>query len=307
MNRKIVLVFFIFAIIAGGAWLFLLRSPQVEVGNGKIHIVASFYPLAQIASVVGGDLVAVRTLVPAGTEPHDFEPSSRDFIEIGKADILLYNGAGFEPWVKKWMASGSVQNVHAVDIANSLRERNASLIDRGGAPDPHFWLDPVLYREEAVIVRDMLATIDPLHRDAYYERATRFTSTLEALDARFQKELASCAIHDIVVSHDAFQYLASRYGFSATAIAGISPDEEPAPKELARIVSVAREKKVKYIFSETVASPKFSELIAREIGGATLVLNPIESLTPNEVQLGEDYVSIMETNLSNLQKAMTCN
>lgn len=307
MNRKLALCLFILAFIAGSVWLFSLRAPQAEVGNGKIHIVASFFPLAHVASIVGADLVSVRTLVPAGIEPHDFEPSSRDFIEIGKANLLLYNGAGLEPWVKKWQASGFAGNVHAIDMALALREQGTSLADRNGTIDPHFWLDPMIYQKEAEIVRDTLIALDPQHQDMFRENATRFISKLSALGEHFQKGLASCDLHDIIISHDAFEYLASRYGFIATAIAGISPDEEPAPKDLVRIATIARDKKVKFIFSETIANPKFSELIAREIGVATLVLNPIESLTPDEVQLQEDYISIMEKNLINLRKAMSCN
>lgn len=306
MMRKIILGLFVFTVVLGSAWLFVLRAPQGETGNGKIRVVASFYPLAYISSFIGGDMVSVRTLVPAGTEPHDFEPSARDFIEIGKAGVLLYNGAGFEPWVKKWETSGTKRSVHAVDVASAISAADISLITRSGVVDPHFWLDPVIFAKEVEIVRDALISVDSAHQDAFRWKAALLISKLGDLDQRFQNGLASCAVRDIVVSHDAFGYVAARYGISATSIAGISPDEEPAPKDLARISVIAREKGVKYIFSETVASPKFSDAIAREIGGQTLVLNPLESLTPSEVQLGEDYISIMEMNLSNLQKAMTC-
>lgn len=307
MNCKIALGVLLLAVFLGGVSFLVFRAPVPATKNGKIHIVASFYPLAHVASDIGGELVSVKTLVPAGIEPHDFEPSSRDFIEIGKANLLLYNGAGLEPWVKKWQASGFAGNVRAIDMTLALREHDVLLAERNGAIDPHFWLDPMIYQKEAEVVRDTLIVIDPQHQDLFRENAARFISKLLALDEHFKKGLASCDLHNIIISHDAFGYLATRYGFSATAIAGISPDEEPAPNVLARITMFARDKKVKFIFSETVASPKFSELIAREVGVATLILNPIESLTPNEVQLEEDYISIMEMNLNNLRKAMSCN
>lgn len=306
MRRNLALGLFVLVVAIGGAWLFVLRAPKPETENGKIHVVASFYPLAYITSVVGGDLVSVRTLVPAGAEPHDFEPSSRDFIEIGKANILLYNGAGFEPWVKKWETSGTFRSVHIVDMASALSERGASLVIRSGVVDPHFWLDPTILEKEVGIVLDALVNIDPVHQDIFRENASRLVLSLAGLDQRFQKGLALCSVHDVVVSHDAFGYLGARYGFSVISIAGISPDEEPAPRNLALIATIAREKGVKFIFYETVASPKFSEAIAREIGGETLILNPLESLTQSEVQSGEDYVSKMEMNLNNLQKAMSC-
>lgn len=306
MARKIKLVFFIIIVIVGGIWLYVIRAPLSEPTNGRIKVVASFYPLAHIASVVGGEFVSVRTLVPAGTETHDFEPSSRDLIEIGGAEAFIYNGAEFEPWIRKWNLSGFSRDVLVVDIARKLEEKDVVLQYRHNILDPHFWLDPSVFIKEIEIIRDTLAGLDPIHRDLFFERAERFTREINLLDIRFQNELSSCEVRDVVVSHDAFGYLASRYKFFLTPIAGISPDEEPAPKDLARIVKIVREKGVKYIFSETVASPKFSEAMAREIGGSILVLDPLEGLIPSDVQSGEDYISKMEMNLTNLKIAMSC-
>lgn len=306
INRKLVLVAVIFAIVFLSAFFLTARIPQKETHNERIHIVASFYPLSHIAKAIGGNLVEVQNLVPSGVEPHDFEPSSRDLVEIGNADAFLYNGAGLESWIKKWSDGISVKPEHVINMEESLKTRGAKLYSKDGITDPHFWLDPQIMKNEVSIVRDMLTDIDPSHKDLFTENAKRYTSSLGLLDEHFRAGLSSCVLRDVVVLHEAFNYLAGRYGFNVTSIEGISPDEDPSPKELARIVNLAREKGVKHIFFETVASPKFSELIAREIGGATLVLNPIESLTPNDVQSGEDYFSIMEMNLNNLQTAMQC-
>lgn len=307
INRKLVSIVTILAIISGVIFLLSSRIPQKNTQNGRIHIVASFYPISYVASSVGGNLVAVRNLVPAGVEPHDFEPSPRDLIEIGNADILLYNGAGLEPWIKKWEQGVSVHPVHIINMAEALKKQKVRLIEKDGIADPHFWLDPQIMKSEAIIVRDLLIEIDPLHKDMFTDNADRYISALDLLDQHFREGLSSCTLHDVIVLHRAFDYIASQYKFKATSIEGISPDEEPSPRELARIISLVREKGVKHIFLETISSPKFSELIAREVGGATLVLNPIESLTPDDVQSGEDYLSIMEMNLNNLQIAMSCN
>jgi len=287
--------------------LLLYRIPQINTGNGKIHIVASFYPLSDVANVVGGNLVSVRNLVPAGVEPHDFEPSSRDLVEVGNADVLIYNGGALEPWVKKWDQGISVRPKSVLNMTDLLKGQRVGLIENNGSIDPHFWLDPTIMKREVQIILGLLVQIDPAHKDIFTNNAKRFLISLDTLDSHFRTRLSSCTLRDVVVLHKAFDYLARQYNFSVTSIEGISPDEEPSPKELARITGLVRAKGVKYIFAETVASPKFSELIAREVGGTTLVLNPLESLTPNEVQLGEDYISIMEMNLNNLQKAMLCN
>ena len=121
------------------------------------------------------------------------------------------------------------------------------------------------------------------------------------------RSLSVCEKQDVIVSHDAFGYLAREYNFNTIAIAGISPDEEPSSKTLATLTKIALSKNIKHIFFETTVSPKLSETIAREIGGSVLVLNPLESLTQHEVQLGEDYVTVMKTNLENLRTALICN
>lgn len=307
IKRRFISIVIVFAIIFYMAIFLSSRIPQNSAQNGRIHIVASFYPLSYVAKTIGGNLVTVRNLVPAGVEPHDFDPSARDLIEIGNADILIYNGASLEPWVKKWENGNSPRPKLVINMASALKGQGVKFIENQGTIDPHFWLDPSIMKSEAEIVRDALGNIDSVHKDLFGETADRLSGNLDALDKRFRAGLSSCVSRDVVVLHKAFSYLAREYNFSATSIEGISPDEEPSPKELARIVSFVREKGVKYIFFETVASPKFSELIAREVGGSTLVLNPLESLTPNEVQSGEDYISIMTMNLNNLRTAMLCN
>lgn len=307
INRRVIAVAIIFTAVFSAIFLLSERAPKTGTSDEKIRIVTSFYPLSHIAMAVGGNLVNVRNLVPAGVEPHDFEPSARDLVEIGNADALLYNGAGLESWIKKWNDGISVKPKYIVNMAEVLKKQGAGLFVKDGITDPHFWLDPQIMKKEVAIVRDLLIEIDPSHKDLFTENAKRYTSALDLLDEHFRIGLSSCVLRDIIVLHEAFNYPASRYGINATSIEGFSPNDEPSPKELARIIALAREKGVKHIFFETVASPKFSELIAREIGGTTLVLNPIESLTPNEVQSGEDYFSIMEMNLNNLQIAMQCN
>lgn len=306
-SQKLISVIIILVVVCGAILLFTTRTPQKDVQDEKIRIVTSFYPLSYIATMIGGNLVSVTSLVPAGVEPHDFEPSPRDLVKIGDADILLYNGASLEPWVKKWERSTTVRPKHTINMSDALVEQGVNLIESDGVVDPHFWLDPVIMKSEVEIVRAILVQADPSHRELFDNNTLIFLGTLDTLDQRFRVGLSPCSLRDIVVLHDAFSYLARQYNFVATSIEGISPEEEPSPKDLVRIINLVREKGVKHIFFETVASPKFSDLIAREVGGSTLVLNPIESLTPNDVQFGEDYFSIMEKNLNNLRKAMICN
>ena len=110
----------------------------------------------------------------------------------------------------------------------------------------------------------------------------------------------------MIASHNAFTYLANRYDLNIVSISGLSPNEEPSPKRLAEIADFARQNNVKYIFFEMLVQPRLSETIAREVGAQTLVFNPLEGLTDEEIAQGENYLSVQRKNLSNLRTALDC-
>ena len=306
MNRlTFFLVGIVLLLVLGSSFVFLNNRQESSQGN-KLKIVTSFYPLAYIASEVAGDRATVEDLTPPGSEPHDFEPTLRTIASIGKADLLLYNGAGFEPWVSAWRRGSFDRPTLLIDMMSALKGKDVRLITKGEALDPHVWLDPILMAKEVEIVRDMLIYLDPLSEMIYQENAQRLITKLTLLDEEFKSGLRTCELREIVVSHEAFAYLARAYGLSMIAIAGISPDEEPSPKTMTSIVDLVRLKKVNTIFFETAVSPKLAESIAREVGAQTLVLNTLESLTLDEVQSGEDYIRVMQKNLTNLRKALLC-
>ncbi len=280
-------------------------TQQDTVDTLKVY--TSFYPLAYAVSEVGGNRVSVTNLLASGGEAHDFEPSLREYVALGESDLFLYNGAHLEPWVEKWGKGSFERPTSVVDVADLLGKKGVPMIIRDGEIDPHFWLDPMIFKQEVDIIRDALIVIDPIHADEYRANGDRLISTINNLDQRFRDGLRSCANNSIITSHDAFGYLARQYNFSVIPIAGISPHEEPSPKALSMIVDLARTKGLKHVFFETTASPKLSEVIAREIGGQTLVLNPLESLTADELQSGESYISKMDMNLNNLRTALLCN
>ncbi len=129
---------------------------------------------------------------------------------------------------------------------------------------------------------------------------------LDQLDKTYAEGLKTCKQKDIITSHAAFGYLATRYGLNQVAISGISPDEEPSSQQLAEVAKFAKENDVKYIFFESLVSPKLSETIAHEIGAKTLVLDPLEGISDDDIKQGKNYFTVMENNLKNLQKALQC-
>lgn len=304
-----------------------------------VRVVASFYPLYYFARQVGGERVDVTSLVPTGVEPHDWEPTASDVKALNRAQVFVYNGAGFEPWVEKVLGSlenpkliavdtshglelleaGEDPHGHAHDAAGDHRDEHPHAEGSGkgeggadhadghaGAPDPHIWLDPVYNQHQVQRIADALAQADPAGKDVYAANARALIEKLKALDKEYQT-LAACPRKEIVISHAFFAYPARRYGLEQIPIiAGLSPNAEPTPKQIAELVRLVKEHNIRYIFFETLVSNKVAEVIARETGARALVLNPIEGLTPEEAAKGKDFLTLMQENLSNLKLALEC-
>lgn len=292
--------------------------------DDTIAISATFYPLGSFAEAVGGEHVTVEALTPAGSEPHDYEPSPRDIERILTSDLFLANGAGLDPWAEDLTDELNMHNVRMIIMTQDMRNLIVTSGDehdeedeekhmdededehREGNTDPHIWLDPIHAKSIVDRIADALVEIDGAHADAYRANAEAYKQQLDALDAQYKQDLASCALNKVIVSHAAFAYLADRYGFEMHPISGLSPEEEPSPRRLAELSHVAKENDIDVILFETLVSPKLSEALAREVGATTLVLNPLEGLTPDEVAQGMDYISVMRDNLKSLQTALRC-
>jgi zinc transport system substrate-binding protein len=258
-----------------------------DESSGEKRVAASFYPLAFAAEELGGDSVDVVNLTPPGTEPHDLEPTPSDVRELKSADLVLLLGDGFQPQLED--AAGDGEGVvELLDTPGMNRFENG---------DPHVWLDPTRYELIARRVGNELGTEASIQS---------FVARLKALDREYRSGLADCARDDIVTSHDAFGYLAERYGLHQIPITGLSPEAEPSPKDLSRVVDLVRSTDATTVFSETLVSPRIAKAVASETGARTAVLNPIEGLEPSEAKSGDDYFSLMRSNLATLRAALGC-
>jgi zinc transport system substrate-binding protein len=257
-----------------------------STATGKESVVASFYPLAFAATEIGGSRVDVENLTPPGSEPHDLEVSPQDVAAIRDADVVLLLGHDFQPQLED--AAGSGDNVVRLLDTPDLSLRGE---------DPHVWLDPVRYARIAARIGEVLGSPSA---------AARLETRLEALDDEYRTGLAHCARREIVTSHEAFGYLAERYGLEQVAITGLSPEAEPEPRKLQDVVNLVRSRGITTIFFETLVSPRIAQTVAHETGAQTAVLDPIEGLTDEEVARGEDYFSLMRKNLAELEAGLGC-
>jgi zinc transport system substrate-binding protein len=281
-------------------------SPSSAADENGVSVVASFYPLAEAASRVGGNLVSVQNLTPPGVEPHDLELAPDDIEAIATADVIVYLGGGFQPAVEDALAEA--EDAEAVDAlaAVDTSPAPASEAEEGLTVDPHVWLDPVRYEEIVRAVADALANADPVNEATYAANADAYVAELATLDEEFRTGLWDCERTTIVTSHEAFGYLADAYGLTQVGILGLSPEAEPDPRRLAELRDLVEREGVTTIFSEELVSPKVAETLANEAGVEVAVLNPIESLTDAQVEAGEDYVSAMRENLDTLRRALGC-
>ena len=266
----------------------------------KPLVVTTIYPLWEFARRVAGDRATVVSLVPAGVEPHDWEPAPRDVSQVRQAAVFVHTGTPLDGWAEKLLADLPGRRV-VVNVRGGL-----GVLTVGGITDPHLWLDPTLARAQVLAIAGGLEQADPAGREFYAENAKAFVARLDALDLEFAAGLADCARREVVTSHAAFAYLARRYRLTQVSVMGLSPEAEPSPADLAAIVRTARRLKVTHVFYETLVSPRLAETLSREIGATPLPLNPIEGVSPAEAAAGTGYLELMRANLANLRTALGC-
>jgi len=279
-------------------------------GSGAaLPVVASFYPLQLAAEQVGGAHVRVPNLTKAGAEPHELELTPRDVAEVSKATLVVFE-KGLAPAVDEAVAAEAPDR--GLDVAPAAKLDLTFTPVESGDPrpggdrvtDPHFWLDPVRYAAVAQAVADRLGTVDPAHRADYAANARAFKARLAALDGEFRRALAHCTSTSIVTSHNAFGYLARRYGMTQVGITGLSPEAEPEAATLARVATYVKEHHVSTIYAETLVSPAIADTVARETGARVATLDPLEGLTSSSA--GADYFAVMRSNLAALRAGQGC-
>jgi zinc transport system substrate-binding protein len=261
-------------------------------GGGRISVVASFYPVAEAARRVGGEAVRVTNLTPPGVEPHDLELTPVQVDALEDADLVLYLGRGFQPAIEA--------------VVERRKGPSVDLLTDVAPEDPHFWLDPVRLATAVGNVEKAMAAAKPDAAPAFHTNAERYRADLATLGSELRAGLANCRRRLLVTSHAAFHYLAERYGLTQQALSGISPEAEPDPQRLAQLADLIRREGVTTVFYEELVPAELARTLAREAGVKTAVLNPLEGLTAEEVDSGQDYLSVMRSNLAVLRAALDC-
>lgn len=311
MKKKIWLT--LITLFVGGILTACGSNPGSESSsedNGeKLSVITTFYPIYDFTQNIVGEEGDVDLLIPAGTEPHDFEPSAKQIAQMQEADAFVYHDENMEAWVPDTVEGWEDGNPSVIKGTEDIQlmsgsEEHEENEEQGHSHeyDPHTWVDPKLAIKEVEAIRDQLSQDYPDRKEAFEENAENYINELEDLDQEYETSLSNAQQKSFVTQHAAFAYLAKEYGLNQVSISGLSPDEEPSPERLAELKDYVEEHDIDYVYFEENASDKIAKTLADEVGVELEVLNPLESLTDDQMDNEEDYISVMRDNLTALEK-----
>jgi len=282
---------------------------QAQESNQKPTIAASTFSLYDIAKNIATNNAEVFMIMPFGVDAHSYEPSPKQMAKISKSSLVLYSGAGLEPWI-----DGFEFKNRALDISTFVELRELSHDEHhehghnhgAHGVDPHYWQDPqnmILATNQ--ITKELIALF-PKNREIYTKNRDAYVAMLQNLDASYKSKLSECKLDTIIVNHNAFSYLANRYNFHTEALSGLSPEAEASAKGMIKLIKFIKEHKVKVIFFEKFASQKAIKAIAKEANVDADVLQPLGNITADEAKQNLTYEDIMRINLQKISTALEC-
>ncbi len=304
MDRRLTLALMIATLVAAGLGVAYLARTQPQP-SGKLAVVATFYPLSYLTETIGGDRVEVTTLIPPGVEPHSWQPSAGDLVACSDARVIVYNGAGLDDWLRDDI-------VPSIDTAGKLiidttanvtlwRNVEAEEIEEHGAYDPHTWVSPYEARQQAEAIYKTLVEVDPANADYYAQRWNALSTKFTRLDEDYTTQLADKTHATIFVTHDAFGYVARRYGFQQESIVGISADQQPSTETLVGIIELMQQTGTYTFYIEPGYSDAYVQTVKSELEASTgKTIQILELYHMNGPQSGLGYLAQMEKNLENL-------
>jgi len=302
-RTKVSLLVF-FALIIFSASAFAVQQP--------VKVVATIFPLADIVRQVGGNRVKVTALLTAGMSEHTFEPTTAQIRQVAEAALYVRVGAGMDPWGDKLLAAAKRPPAMVTATAGipllSVAEQDLAEEKETGAhhhhegDDPHVWLDPILVRDHIVPgITNALITISPADSSYFKANSKQFVAALTRLDQEMKLRIKVLSHHDFIALHGAWHYLAKRYGLRQLAAVEPFPGKEPSAKYLAALITLARKDGVTTIFAEPQLSAKAAQVIAAELKGKVLLLDPVGGET---VPGRNSYLELMRYNLSTIERGM---
>ena len=281
-----------------------------------LSVVASILPLGDFCRNLGGEQAEVQVLIPPGASPHVFEPSPATVAQAMESRVLVYVGAGLDPWMGRLLKTqraakqGVVEAVAGIPLiqdvgnhgheAHGAKEHGEEEHHHHEGGNPHVWLDPVLAQDICRRIAQAFIQADPEHQEHYERRLRAYLGKLGELHQEITEKVATFRQRDYVTFHPAFAYFARRYGLREIGVIAAAPGREPSPRHLQKIITAIKNTGVKAVFAEPQLNPRVAEVIAQEAGVKVLFLDPLGGRPP----YGHDYLKLMRHNLEVFAQAL---
>ncbi len=304
-TKAVVALAAIVIVVAAISAYALLQSNHPQPQSKGLIVLATFYPLYGFASNVAGNKANVSILVPETVDVHAFEPTPSDIKKAASADVIIYNGAGLEPWMPSLLTAVNKPNLKAVDtsVGIDLLPVAAEFQRQGRSIDPHIWLDPTQAKKQVETIAQALMQADPGNAAYYRSNADAYEAKLDALDAQIAGEVKTTKTRVFVTFHEAFAYFARRYNVTQIPIQGPF-QEEPTPSDIQNVVSIIKQYKLRYVGYESLENPAIPQAISTQTNATLILMDPIEGLTLADKSAGEDYIALMLNDAQNIAMAL---
>ncbi len=286
--------------------VFFMQNKNTNDGNLKKSISVSTFSLYDIAKHIAGDTLEVNMILPFGVDAHSFEPTPKLMAKILNSDLVIYSGAGLEPWTHSFEFKSRVVDMsHFVSLLHSTKHHKSSN-HAHGALDPHYWLDiKNMIKATKVVTKEFIELL-PQNRNLYYKNESKYIDMLKKIDEKYKQKLKMCKKDTIIVNHNAFSYLSKNYGFKVEALSGLSPDAQPDAKSIIRVMECIKEHNVTTIFFESFMSDRAMKSISKEVHAKIDMLQPIGNITAVEAKKHLTYKDIMLSNLQKISASLEC-
>jgi zinc transport system substrate-binding protein len=254
---------------------------------------------------VGGDKINVSILVPETVDVHDFDPTPSSIALVASADVLIYNGAGLEPWITSIINAADNPNLKLVDSSASIQllQVPPKFQSNNQTYDPHIWLDPVLVKQQVNNILNGLIEADPADSQYFTQNAQAYQQKLDDLNSQIKNATTNVKTRYFVTFHEAFAYFAKEYNLTQIPIAGPF-QEEPTANDIQNVIDAIHQYHLLYVGYESLENSAVSESISSQTNATLILMNPIEGLTAEDKAASKDYLILMQENLSNIVLAL---
>ena len=317
MKRKIIFGAVVSILMLGFAACTMVTGSKIDNKKDleKIKVMTSIYPIKEFTEIIGGDKVSVKSMVPDGAEPHDFEPKAKDMVELGKSQLFIYNGLGMEHWVDKVLSTVHDDKLTVVDTSKNAKiievsnEKEVEIHDEDGYNhehtqgdghnhgklDPHIWLSFSEAKNQGKLIEEALIKVDPKDKNYFIANYNKFANDLDQVSQEYGEKFKNIPNKSFVTGHAAFAYLCRDLGLTQISVEDAFGEGEITPQHLKELADYCKTNNVKVIFMPDSASEKVSQTLANEVGAKVVKISSLETKNGDK-----SYIETMKENLETI-------